>query len=253
MGGDPIPTAKKMSQKEIEEANYHNILELFRYTDFVYNRGRLMIDLMNRLNSTTNYPLNNGSKYTLILLQTSIFLCTIDELVAYLKHPQIKLPSGRVINKDELDMNSRTSLTTYIDEYITKLMTEKVSFSGMILQIASKLQSQSYVTRFPDMYKKYSTIFMSLDDLVKHGKYQPMEFYENYYKQFFANECRLREDETNDIFLRIYYMCIVLARMKELIPVELYNDKDAMGKQRENFDKIGKDALIKNIQKHKFW
>jgi hypothetical protein len=91
------------------------MLELFRYTDFAYNRSRLMIDLMNRLNSTTNYPLSNGCKYTLIFLQTSIFLATIDQLVKYLRSSVITLPSGKVINKNELDPKSSASLNQYIE------------------------------------------------------------------------------------------------------------------------------------------
>lgn len=221
--------------------------------DFVYNRGRLMIDLMNRLNSTTSYPLQNGPKYTLIFLQTSIFLSTIDQLINYLSGNKLVLPSNKAIVKSELDSKSRASLVNSLEEYINKLKLERASFAGMVQQIGSKLQSDSYKKRFPDLYAKYPQIYAALDDMLKNNKTQNVDFYQKLYRHFLEVEGRLREDESNEVILRIYYMCIFLARMSELIPDQMYNDKDAINRQRENFDKISKETLINNIQKYKFW
>lgn len=74
-----------------------------------------MIDLMGKLNTTPNYPINSGCKYTLIFLQMGIFFSTVSFMVKYLKQPVLQLPSGRSIVKDEFDPKTKQNLTRYVE------------------------------------------------------------------------------------------------------------------------------------------
>ncbi len=58
-----------------------------------------MIDLMNRLNSSANYPMENGTKYTFIYIQMCIFVSTIDYILNLLSQNVITLPDGKSIIK----------------------------------------------------------------------------------------------------------------------------------------------------------
>jgi hypothetical protein len=102
-----------------------------------------MIDLFNKLQSAINYPLSKTRKYILIFLQTSIFFATIDQIVKYIQANNILLPSGKVINKNDLDLNSKASLHQHIEMYEKNLLAEKNSFKENLLpQIAAKIFSE---------------------------------------------------------------------------------------------------------------
>ena len=95
-----MPTQDMARMKQVEETNYLLIVEVFRFMDFIYSRGRLMIELMNKLNSTPNYPMDSGCKYTLIFLQLGVFSATVNSIIDYLKQPILPMPSGNRIVKE---------------------------------------------------------------------------------------------------------------------------------------------------------
>jgi hypothetical protein len=59
-----MPTQNMATAKEIEEKNYLLIVDVFNYTNFLYSCSRLMIELINKLNTITNHLLDSGCKYT---------------------------------------------------------------------------------------------------------------------------------------------------------------------------------------------
>lgn len=66
-----------------------------------------------------------------------------------------------------------------------------------------------------------------------------------------SSEVKVNEYESNEKVLRTYNMCLVLARMRELIPESVPIDKDAIDKQKEIFQTMDKESLRKNIARHR--
>jgi hypothetical protein len=187
-----MPTQDMAMMKQVEERNYLLIVEVFRYMDFVYSRGRLMIELMNRLNSTANYPMDSGCKYTIIFLQLGVFAATVNGIISYLKKPVLPIPSGNRIVKEEFDAKSKQNLLRYIDEYCQKVEAEKNNFKITLQQISKKLLSEDYRKRFPALYQRYPMIYEKLQVMIN-GQEESLEWFESQYRFFFNQECRLQQ------------------------------------------------------------
>lgn len=62
-----------MLEKLTEQQFMDRKAELFNFAYYAYKRGRLMVDLMQRINHAS-YPLQNVLKYTLAFLEMGIFM-----------------------------------------------------------------------------------------------------------------------------------------------------------------------------------
>lgn len=100
------------------------------------------------------------------------------------------------------------------------------------MQISSKLLSEDYKKRFPDLYQRYPQIYVKLAQLVN-GAEESREWYESQYQLVLRQECRLpqKESQTDDV-LRVYWMCLVMSRVREYLPDAQYVDKNMLAKVR---------------------
>jgi hypothetical protein len=82
----------------------------------VYERGRLLIELMNLMNQPS-YPLPNFKKYTLAFLDVGIFMNANREMNQYLSSKMITLPSGTQLDVLALPPHLQANLQTQIDSF----------------------------------------------------------------------------------------------------------------------------------------
>lgn len=64
--------------------------------------------------------------------------------------------------------------------------------------------------------------------------------------------CREDLEAKGEEVLRTYHTCSVLARMKQLIPLELYANKDPVGKVREDLATLRPAVMLDNLGKQQY-
>jgi hypothetical protein len=180
-------TEEFAAYKRTEERFASLKTELLDFVYFLYMRGRMMVDLMEMIN--THYPLHKFLKYTLSYLAVGYFKSSNREMRRYIANNTLRLPSGAEISVMSFPPEMRENLRIGIADFLEAVQKDEEEFNKLLTQLYPRLTSEQNRTDFRNIYEGYPEIYEALEDQMTRNELKSEEFFSDCYERFFKKKC----------------------------------------------------------------
>ena len=221
--------------------------ELMAFYYFMYCRGRLAIEFLQRIST---YPIGNFQRHTLSFLLIGIFLTSNLESKKNLGNKRIQLPSGTVFSLEEIPIGLQQAFEAERRAFTKQVEEEELKFRDLLKQLQARLNSSEYRARFAKQYEEYPDIYQALDFLVDNNQLQTEEFFTRYLELFFKKECMIVDyRQQPEEIVRRFSMGLILCDLKMFLPDSAFSKADAVHEVKKLWEESPLESVYALIRK----